>query len=197
MGSEMCIRDRQLHRSLQVGEEDSDLLTFAFEGAPGGEDLLGEVLRGVGFRGSETSLTGRFPFDGCPTLIAESRSRWEASSAGRAGEVEASPAPQAELRVWRVLVLAPGTLHHEVPGPPRLALHRGGVKHGSPLRLRLLLSTLPVRAWLFELLGRHVVNALRARALIVSESIVGNRDRGNQVDRACVRISWRTSKTAS
>src|SRR6516165_8451375 len=60
------------------------------------------------------------------------------------GEAEVSPAPQAELRVWRVLVLASRTLHHEIPGPRRLTLHRGGVKHGPPLRLRLLLSSRPV-----------------------------------------------------
>src|SRR5262249_10791233 len=89
-------------------------------------------LRGIGLRRSETSLTGRFPFDGCPTLIAESRSHGQPSSAGRADEADASPALQAELRARPVFVLAPGTLHHEVSGPPRLTLHRGGVKHGSP-----------------------------------------------------------------
>ena len=30
-------------------------------------------------------------------------------------------------------MLTPGTLHHEVPGPPRLTLRRGGVKRGPPL----------------------------------------------------------------
>ena len=38
----------QLHRALEVGEEHGDLLALAFEGALRGEDLLGEVLRGVG-----------------------------------------------------------------------------------------------------------------------------------------------------
>ena len=40
----------QLHRALEVGEEDGDLLALALEGALGGEDLLGEVLRGVALR---------------------------------------------------------------------------------------------------------------------------------------------------
>jgi len=40
----------QLHRALQVGEEDRDLLALALEGALGREDLLGEVLRRVGLR---------------------------------------------------------------------------------------------------------------------------------------------------
>ena len=33
----------QLHRALEVGEEDRDLLALAFEGGLGGEDLLGEM----------------------------------------------------------------------------------------------------------------------------------------------------------
>jgi len=41
---------QQLHRSLEVGEEDRDLFALAFEGALGGENLLGEVLRGIGLR---------------------------------------------------------------------------------------------------------------------------------------------------
>jgi hypothetical protein len=40
----------QFHRALEVGEEDSDLLALAFEGAPGGEDLLRKMLRGIGLR---------------------------------------------------------------------------------------------------------------------------------------------------
>ena len=39
----------QLHRALEVGEEDRDLLALAFEGGLGVEDAFGEVLRGVPF----------------------------------------------------------------------------------------------------------------------------------------------------
>ena len=46
----------QLHRALQVGEEHRDLLPLAFEGGLRGEDLLGEVLGGVGVRGREPGL---------------------------------------------------------------------------------------------------------------------------------------------
>ena len=38
---------QQLHRALQVGEQDCHLLAFALERRFGGEDLLGEVLRSV------------------------------------------------------------------------------------------------------------------------------------------------------
>ena len=40
----------QIHRPLHVGEEHGDLLALAFEGAAGGENLLGEVLGGIGAR---------------------------------------------------------------------------------------------------------------------------------------------------
>ena len=39
---------QQLHGPLEVGEEHRDLLALAFQGGAGGEDLLGEVWRGVG-----------------------------------------------------------------------------------------------------------------------------------------------------
>ncbi len=40
----------ELHRPLHVGEQHRHLLALALESAAGGEDLLGEVLRGVGAR---------------------------------------------------------------------------------------------------------------------------------------------------
>jgi hypothetical protein len=39
---------QQLHRALQVGEQDGHLLAFAFQGSAGGEHLLGEVRGCVG-----------------------------------------------------------------------------------------------------------------------------------------------------
>jgi len=53
----------QFHRALQVGEQDCYLLAFSFEGALGGEDLLGEVVGGVRLRGTEFRLRG----GGCRT----------------------------------------------------------------------------------------------------------------------------------
>ena len=35
---------QQFHRALQVGEQDRHLLALPFEGALGGEDLLGEMF---------------------------------------------------------------------------------------------------------------------------------------------------------
>ena len=45
---------QELHRTLEVGEEHRDLFPLAFEGGLGAEDLLGQVLRGVGLRGVES-----------------------------------------------------------------------------------------------------------------------------------------------
>jgi hypothetical protein len=50
---------QQLHRALQVGEEDGDLLALAFEGRPGLQDLLDEVWRG-GNLGGLNSHNGRW-----------------------------------------------------------------------------------------------------------------------------------------
>jgi hypothetical protein len=43
----------QLHGALEIGEEDGDLLALAFQSGLGGEDLLGQVLGGVGIRGGK------------------------------------------------------------------------------------------------------------------------------------------------
>ena len=43
---------KEFHRALQVGKEHRHLLTFAFQRGLGREDLLGEMLGGVGLRGS-------------------------------------------------------------------------------------------------------------------------------------------------
>jgi hypothetical protein len=59
----------QLHRALEVGEEDGDLLALAFESALGGQNLLGEVLGGVRLRGGRTNR-GRCG-DDLATLEAE------------------------------------------------------------------------------------------------------------------------------
>jgi hypothetical protein len=48
----------QLHRALQVCEEHRHLLALAFEGGLRGEDLLGEVLGGIGLRGCEPCRLG-------------------------------------------------------------------------------------------------------------------------------------------
>jgi hypothetical protein len=48
----------QLHRAFEVCEEHGHLFALAFEGSLRGEDLLGEVLGGVGLRRREPRFGG-------------------------------------------------------------------------------------------------------------------------------------------
>ena len=56
LGVAVC---QELHGALEVGEEHGDLLALSLEGAPRGEDPLGEVCGGVGLRRGEARLGGR------------------------------------------------------------------------------------------------------------------------------------------
>src|SRR5262249_33743677 len=126
----------ELHRALEVGEEHGDLLALALEGALGGEDLLGEVLWDIRFRGTEARRCRRLASNRGPTLVAELRGCGQALTAGAAEQAKAGSAPQAEVRICRVLVLAPGTVHARVSSLewPRLARGLEAVKHvpGTP-----------------------------------------------------------------
>ena len=44
----------QLHRALHVAKQNADLLPFTFEGGLRSEDLLGEMLGGVGLEAVES-----------------------------------------------------------------------------------------------------------------------------------------------
>ena len=50
---------RQLHRALEVGEEDGDLLALALQRSLGGQDLLREVFGGCSSRGMRSAPTHR------------------------------------------------------------------------------------------------------------------------------------------
>src|SRR5258705_643219 len=92
----VAVREK-FHRALQVGEENSDLLTFAFECALRSEDPVGEMPRSVGL-GSTAGAT-------------ELLSRPDWLSTARAYGVHAGAAVLAELGVVMVVSLAPRTLH--------------------------------------------------------------------------------------
>src|SRR4029450_2988512 len=94
---------------LLVGEEDGHLLALALQCVFGGENLLGEVLRGVGLGGG-TARPSR-----SPALVAELGSGGKFNAAGGALPGQASTAVQAELGLRRVLVLTLGTLHPGLP----------------------------------------------------------------------------------
>jgi hypothetical protein len=98
----------ELHRTLEVGEKHGDLLALALQRCPRSEDLFGEVLRRVRL-GRREPRRGR-----------ADRSRALETELGRWGQLRTAVptaqrqwrrALQAELRLGRVLLLAPGTLH--------------------------------------------------------------------------------------
>jgi hypothetical protein len=60
----------QFHRTLEIREEDGHLLALAFDGCPGGEDLLGQMLWRVGLRGRK-AMFRRSDIYGARTLRAE------------------------------------------------------------------------------------------------------------------------------
>ena len=104
----------QLHRALQVGEEDGHLFTFAFERGLRRENLFGKVLWRVGFRGNET---GR-PWTGCwsshkgsSTAVAELTSGLKLGTTARTDSTECRPALSAESCPFALVRLAPWTLH--------------------------------------------------------------------------------------
>ena len=102
---------QQLHRPLEICEEHGDLLALAFQGGLGGEDLLGQVPGGVRLRGGRTNR-GRGPGGhGLAALEAEAGAPGQFRTTGAARKREASSTPEAEPRVGRVVLLAPGTRH--------------------------------------------------------------------------------------
>ena len=107
----------QLHRALEVGEEDRDLLALAFEGGLGGEDLLGEVLGGVRLGAGEAArwLGGERGAAGPTELLA----RRDGGATARAGRLKPGATVLAEARARVVLRLAPGTLHAGASKQPR------------------------------------------------------------------------------
>src|SRR5438445_11877128 len=100
---------QQLHRPLEVGEEDGYLLALALQGAFRGEDLLGEVPGGVGFGAGEAArwLGGERGAAGPAELLA----RRDRGATARAGCLEPGATVLAEARARVVLSLAPGTFH--------------------------------------------------------------------------------------
>jgi hypothetical protein len=109
----------QLHRALHVGEEDGHLLALArvgpgptpLEGRLRGEDLLGEVARGIGPRRGVMSLARNPRTERLPALQAELRPGRQLGATGRTREREARAALEAELGPGWILMLTPGTAH--------------------------------------------------------------------------------------
>src|SRR6185295_7407895 len=99
----------QLHRPLEIGKQHRHLLALAFERDPGGEDLLGEVLRRIRARRGELRERGGQERRGA--LAAELVLGRIGRATGRTGGGQRGGALPTELRAGKVLVLTAGTLH--------------------------------------------------------------------------------------
>ncbi len=108
----------QLHRALQVGEEDGDLLALPFQGRLGAEGLLREVLGGVGLRRCESCRLGPGSAGRLPAFQAELGTCRQLGAALDTRGGELGSALQTELRLRWVLVLAPGIPHSGPPSAP-------------------------------------------------------------------------------
>jgi len=96
--------------ALYAGEEHRHVLALAFDGAPGGEDLLGQEVRGV--RAGIGHRSGRWRLGyGMTTRVAEASRRPEIGSANRARQLEGRTAAFAKRRALAILVAARRTEH--------------------------------------------------------------------------------------
>ena len=102
----------QFHRALQVGKQHRHLFALAFQGAFGGQNLLGQIARRVGLRRAFLRLQDAGHHgQGRATAAAEFFPGLVRESAGRAGQGQWCPALGAETAPGAVLGLAAGTLH--------------------------------------------------------------------------------------
>jgi hypothetical protein len=120
----------QLHRPLEVGEENGDLLALAFESRLGGENLLGEMLRGVGLGRGELrrGLSLRRRGDWLATFLAELRAESIGRSTTTARHFQPRPAVLAKHRINGALALTSGALHWSLTIAP---LKRVGTVEGD------------------------------------------------------------------
>src|SRR5262245_28095247 len=108
---------QKLHRSLQVGEENGDLLALAFQGGLGGEDLLGQMLGrvGLGRRKAWLRTGGDLLAKLGPTAVAKSTARRIDVATRGTRQPEACPAAVAEAGLGGVVLLALRAAHQASP----------------------------------------------------------------------------------
>jgi hypothetical protein len=92
-----------------VGEEDGDDLALPFQGRAGGEDLVGQVLGGVG--GGAGGVEGRRLGQLMAAISTELLPRRDEGTTRRALQLHRSTAILAELHSFPVHGLALGTFH--------------------------------------------------------------------------------------
>jgi hypothetical protein len=109
---------KQLHRTLDIGEQHGDLLAFTLEGRPRDQDLFGKVLRCVTpGRGKSGNIRNRR--QAMAAFGAELGCGRHLAATVNAGSRERSRTLLAELRLKRVLVLALRAFHRRPRGKQR------------------------------------------------------------------------------
>ena len=103
---------QQLHRALHVGEENGHLLALALEGLLRGQDPLDEVAGRVALGRGEPR---RRRWRGLAALVAEPGAGGKVRATLVAGRGKRRAALETELRLRRIVVPAPETLHARLP----------------------------------------------------------------------------------
>jgi hypothetical protein len=101
----------ELHRALQVGEEDRDLLALTLERGLGVDDSLGEVLGSVGLRGAEPAISGVDYRERAAAPAAELFAAFVQETARRTLVSERRAALAAEAAAFAVLCVAARAQH--------------------------------------------------------------------------------------
>ena len=101
---------KQLHRALNIREQHGDLLPLTLEGCPGGEDLIGKMLRRVILRRGKARIVPNGT-QGKATLGAVLGCERYPTSTVRTGSGQWSSTLLAELCLSTVLVLALRAFH--------------------------------------------------------------------------------------
>jgi len=114
----------QLHRPLYIGEENGHLLAFAFEGASRGEDLLGEMLRGVRARVASRRCL-RCLSERLPPFATKSFTGLIASATRDTGESQSSAALGAELPALSIVTTAGSAPHRRTACPTNAIVPAG------------------------------------------------------------------------
>ena len=117
---------KQFHRALEIREKHRHLLALALKGALGGEDLLGQVLRGVAFGRCVARGGARVRRQGGAAGSAKVLPRYDRLAAGRAGLFEPRAAVHTEAGRGVVLSLAPDASHPQPPADWPVAVGKVG-----------------------------------------------------------------------
>jgi len=127
---------KDLHRVLDIGEQNGDLFALALDAGPCAQDLIGQVLRGIAPGRDKAGIVPNRLY-GMATFGTELGGCWHRASTALASSRQRSSTLIAELCVNSVLVRAAWTFHCE---PSRaeyaisVALRTIGNKPNVPVR---------------------------------------------------------------